>query len=128
MSSKHFHALLNYNNVLRSMAVRRFAISMPLTIHFHSEISISVDDEYVFWGKMTTESSAVYHPQSQRLVRICLLRNIRLRSRPCTRHPTYARSRKRNRRGKSAIVYKETAKVFLDDARSRLKRDACYDE
>jgi hypothetical protein len=44
MSSKHFHAPLNCNDVLRSMAVRRFAISMSLTIHFHSERSISVDE------------------------------------------------------------------------------------
>jgi hypothetical protein len=45
ISSKYFHALLNCNDVLRSMAVRCFAISMPLINYFHSERSIGVDNE-----------------------------------------------------------------------------------
>jgi hypothetical protein len=45
ISNKHFHALLNYNKVLRSMTVCRFAIKMSLINHFHSERSISIDDE-----------------------------------------------------------------------------------
>jgi hypothetical protein len=44
------------------MAVRRFAISMSLIIHLHSERSINVDE--CVWEKMTTESSVMYHPQS----------------------------------------------------------------
>jgi hypothetical protein len=35
MFSKHFHTLLNCNDVLYSMVVRCFAISMSLTVHFH---------------------------------------------------------------------------------------------
>jgi hypothetical protein len=44
MSSKHFHAPSNCNGVLRSMAVSRFAISMSLTIHLHSERSVNIDE------------------------------------------------------------------------------------
>jgi hypothetical protein len=54
ISSKHFYALSDYNDVLCSMAVRCFAIRMHLTIYFYT-MSISVDNECV--GKMTTELS-----------------------------------------------------------------------
>jgi hypothetical protein len=43
MSNKNFHVLLNFNDVLRSIAVCHFAIRMPLTIHLHSARCISVD-------------------------------------------------------------------------------------
>jgi hypothetical protein len=45
MSNKHFHTLLSCSDVLHSIAVRRFAIKISLTNHFHFERSISLDDE-----------------------------------------------------------------------------------
>jgi hypothetical protein len=48
MYSRHFHALLSCNDILRSMTVRCFIISMSITIHIYSERSISVDGERVW--------------------------------------------------------------------------------
>jgi hypothetical protein len=47
MSSKYFYALLNRNDILRSIAVLCFTIRMFLINHFYSSKSIGVDDEYV---------------------------------------------------------------------------------